>query len=258
MTRKKLTGLALIFFLAVFMKAWLRSAPAEDKKKLTAAQILKKCDDFHFFANDMEIHIDVTVTDKDGNKDYHKLIMYQKGKDKRLLRWVEPADLLDFAVLNKNANTMYVYEPSLGKVRRIASHAKKQTMLGYDYTLDESSILKLANEYDPALESEDATQYNLKLTQKSGKDLAWPILNVQVSKKYFNAKKIEYRDKNGKKHKTETRTGVKKWDGHLYCSKSVMKDHGKDHSTTYKYTEIKFNRGLDDDLFTKRALVRDE
>ena len=258
MGRKKLFGLTVISMAAVSMVAWLGSAPAEENKKLTAAQILEKCDDFHFFAKDMEIHIDVTVTDKDGKKDYHKLIMFQKGKDKRLLRWTEPADLADFAVLNKDADTMYVYEPSLGKVRRIASHAKKQTMLGYDYTLDESSVFRLATEYDPELESEDGKQYNLKLKQKSGKDLAWPVLNLYVNKKYFNTDKIEYRDKDGKKHKTETRTGVKKWDGHNYCSMSVMKDHGKNHSTTYKYTDVRFNRGLDDELFTKRALVRDE
>ncbi|MFH1436701.1 MAG: outer membrane lipoprotein-sorting protein [Pseudomonadota bacterium] len=258
MKGKKLMVRAVICTAIVFMVAWLGSAPAEEKAKLTAAKILDKCDDFHFFAKDMEIHIDVTVKDKEGKEDYHKLIMFQKGKDKRLLRWTEPADLADFAVLNKDANTMYVYEPSLGKVRRIASHAKKQTMLGYDYTLDESSIFRLANEYDPAIESEDDKQVNLKLTQKPGKDLAWPILNVVVNKKYFNADKIEYRDKDGKKHKTETRTGVKKWDGHNYCSMSVMKDHGKSHSTTYKYTDVRFNRGLDDDLFSKRALVRDE
>ena len=258
MKKRGLIAVVSLVLTAVFMTAMMGNTPAEDKKKLTAAQILKKCDDFHFFMEDMEIHINVTVIDKNGKKDHHKMAMLQKGKEKRLMRWLEPKDLADFSILNKDENTMYVYEPSLGKVRRIASHAKKQTFLGYDYTKSEASVFRLENAYDSKSIGEDDKHYKLYLTQKMDKDLAWPILRVFVNKKDFHATKIEYCDENDKKHKTEKRTGVKKWDGHLYGSRSEMVDHTKQHTTIYEYTEVKFNQGLDDELFTKRNLVRED
>ncbi|MFH1436702.1 MAG: outer membrane lipoprotein-sorting protein [Pseudomonadota bacterium] len=258
MRKKGLIAMAALGLAAVSLTALMHRAPAEEKNKLTAAQILKKCDDFHFFMEDMEIHIDVTVIAGMGKKDRHKMIMLQKGKEKRLMRWLEPKDIADFSILNKDENTMYVFEPSLGKVRRIASHAKKQTFLGYDYTKSEASIFRLENAYDPKSIGEDDGNYKLYLTQKKDKDLAWPILKVFVSKKDFHAAQIQYCDEKDKKHKTEMRSGVKAWDGHLYGSGSEMVDHTKQHTTIYEYTKVKFNQGLDDDLFTKRNLVREE
>jgi outer membrane lipoprotein-sorting protein len=236
----------------------LGGAGAEEATKLNAKQILKKCDDFHFFAKDTVYKIDVTLIDKDGKKSYMKLENYQKGAKKRLLRFTEPKDIAGFSILTIDENTMYVYEPSLGKVRRIASHAKKQSMLGNDFTLDEAGTFRLGSDYEPKLIGEDETSWTLFLTQKAGKDKAWPIQKVTVDKKKFFAAKIEYCDDKEKKHKTETRTKVKKLGGKWVTSNMKMVDHDKKHTTIYEMTELKFDANLPDELFTKRNLVRDE
>jgi outer membrane lipoprotein-sorting protein len=236
----------------------LSAARAEKSGKLTAKQILKKCDDFHFTKKDSMYVIKITLVDKNGKKSYMKMENYQKGTKKRLLRWIEPKDLAGFSVLSLDEDTMYVYEPSLGKVRRIASHAKKQNMLGSDFTLDEAGTFRLESDYDPKLIGEDESNYKLYLTQKTGKDKAWPIQKVNVDKKKFFAAKIEYCDEKEKVHKTETRYKVKKLDGKWVTAIMKMVDHDKKHTTIHEMADAKFNISLPDDMFTKRNLVREE
>jgi outer membrane lipoprotein-sorting protein len=163
------------------------------------------------------------------------------------------------AILTKDKDTIYIYEPEFNKVRRVAAHAKKQTMLGMDYTMDESAQKHLYKQYDPKIVSDDASEAVLLLEQKSGLDKAWPQLKVHVDKDtHWIAKKIEYIDSKGKKRKTEKRKGVKKLGGRWVTSIMVMTDHGKKHSTTLLMKAAKFNKGLSDKMFTKRYLVREE
>jgi outer membrane lipoprotein-sorting protein len=258
MQGKHFKGLFLAFAAATVVIAGWKAAGAEGEKKPTAKEILKKCDDFHFGFKDSSYKIDVTLIDKDGKKSFMKLENYQKGSDKRLLRFTEPKDIAGLAILNKDANTMYVYEPSLGKVRKIATHAKKQTMLGLDFTLDEASTFRYDSDYDPKLIGEDEGGYKLFLTQKSGRDKAWPVVKITVDKKKWFASKIEYCDAKEKMHKTEVRSNVKQLSGRWVTARMTMTDHGKKHTTIYDMADAKFNTGLSDELFTKRNLVREE
>jgi len=233
---------------------------ADDKApgSLSALQILKKCDDFHHGYEDSYMKLLTVIKDKDGNKTELGSEMWEKG-EKRLMVFSDPPDISGMAVLTKDIDTIYVYEPEFNKVRRVAAHAKKQTMFGMDYTMDESAQMHLHKQYDVKMLSEDATEAVLLLEQKSGLDKAWPKLKVFVDKEnHWISKKIEYLDKKGKKHKTEVRKGVKKMGGRTVTSIMAMKDHGKKHSTTIIMKAAKFNKGLSDKMFTKRYLVREE
>jgi outer membrane lipoprotein-sorting protein len=225
---------------------------------LSALEILEKCDDFHFGYEDSYYKILTVIKDKDGNKSELKNEMWEKD-EMRLLIFSEPPDVAGMAILVKDPDTIYIYEPEFNKVRRVAAHAKKQTMLGMDYTLDESGQKHLHKQYDPKLLSEDSSEAVLLLEQKAGLDKAWPKLKVTVDKEtHWYARKIEYLDKKGKKRKTEVRKNVKKLGGRWVAALMVMKDHGKKHSTALILKAAKFNKGLPDKMFTKRYLVREE
>ena len=233
---------------------------ADDKApgSLSALEILKKCDDFHHGYEDSYYKIRVVIKDKDGNKSEMMQEMWEKG-EKRLLVFSDPPDVAGMAILTKDKDTIYIYEPEFNKVRRVAAHAKKPTMLGMDYTMDESAQKPLHKVYDPKILSEDTSEAVLLLEQKSGLDKAWPQLKVHVDKDtHWIAKKIEYLDSKGKKRKAEKRKGVKKLGGRWVTSIMAMTDHGKKHSTTLILKAAKFNKGLSDKMFTKRYLVREE
>jgi outer membrane lipoprotein-sorting protein len=225
---------------------------------LTADQILERCDEFHHGYSDSQITVRTVIKDKDGNKTLLLSEMFEKGQ-KRLMIFSEPPDIAGMAVLAKDPDTIYVYEPEFNKVRRIAAHAKKQTMFGMDYTMDESGIRHLAVHYKPSIESEDEKQAVLVLKQKPGKDKAWPKLKLTIQKdSHWEAVKIQYFDDKGKKRKTETRKGLKKLGGRLVTSVMIMKSHVKKHSTTLIMKKAKYNQGLTDKMFSKRYLIREE
>jgi outer membrane lipoprotein-sorting protein len=236
-------------------------AGAADETKpgtLTAEEILDRCDDFHYGYNDSHLNLLTIIKDKDGLKSELRYEMWEK-EDSRLLVFAEPPDIKGMAILTKVPDTIYIYEPEFNKVRRVAAHAKKQTMLGMDYTLDESAQKHLHKQYDVTLVSEDETEAVLELTQKAGLDKAWPRLKVWVDKTdHWIAKKIEYQDEKGKKHKTETRKGVKQLGGRWVTSIMTMKDHDKKHSTTLIIKKAEYNKGLPDSMFSKRYLIREE
>jgi hypothetical protein len=99
----------------------------------------------------------------------------------------------------------------------------------------------------------------LWLEQKKGLDKAWPELRVHVDKEhYWAATKIEYHDENGKKKKTEVRKKFKKFTAGVAPSVMVMTDHAKKHSTAIIIKSIALNKGLPDEMFSKRYLVREE
>ena len=225
---------------------------------LTADEILERCDTFHHGHNDSQITVQTVIKDKDGSKSVLLSEMWEKGQ-KRLMIFSEPPDIAGMAVLAKDPDTIYVYEPEFNKVRRIAAHAKKQTMFGMDYTMDESGMRHLAVHYKPTIEKEDGSQVVLVLEQKPGEDKAWPKLRLTIQKdSHWEATKLQYFDDKGKKRKTETRKKLKKLGGKFVTAVMVMKNHDKKHSTTLILKKAKYNQGLPDKMFSKRYLIRED
>jgi outer membrane lipoprotein-sorting protein len=237
------------------------SAAAKDDKKpgsLTALEILERSDDFHFGYQDSHLHVLTVVKDKDGSKSELKYEVWEKG-DKRLIILSEPPDVAGMAVLTKDEDTIYVYEPEFNKVRRIASHAKKQTMFGMDYTSDETATKHLHKCYDPKIKSETESEAILVLTQKPDKDKAYPKLEITVEKNNHGATtKTLFFDEKGKKKKTEVRSKIGELGGRYLAVVTTMTDHAKKHSTTLIVKSAEYDKGLSDKMFTKRYLIREE
>ncbi len=225
---------------------------------LTAAGILERCDAFHYFYGDSHMTVTSILEDKEGKKTEMGMEMWEKG-EKRLMQFLSPPDVAGMAVLVKDEDTIYVYDPEFNKVRRIATHAKKQTMLGSDYSFDEMATKALHPSYDATIESEDSGKAVLLLVQKQGEAKAWPSLRVHVDKKkHWMASTIEYLDAAGKKKKVEERGTLKSFSGHLIPTVIKMTTIAKKHSTTNVVKTAEHDKGLPDEMFTKRFLIREE
>jgi outer membrane lipoprotein-sorting protein len=226
--------------------------------ELDAEEILARCDDFHFFYEDAHMQVRSVLKDEHGDVEAMDTEVWEKGR-KRLVTFHSPPEVAGMAVLVKDPDTIYVYEPEFNKVRRIASHAKKQSMLGSDYSFDEMATKRLGLSYTPTIVSEDAHSAVLRLEVEPGHDRAWPRLEVHVDKdRHFMAEKIHYYDEDGEKAKTETRRKLETSGGWTYPTVLTMTDHSRKHSTTNIVEEIAHDIGLEDKLFTKRHLIRED
>jgi len=240
----------LLIMLIVF--AFVNSVPM----CMDALDIVKKGDAVVNAPEDAYILATMTLVDKNGIKNERKSEMYQKGAEKRLVRFLSPADQKGIGFLTLPNDVMYLYLPAFHKIRQIASHVKSQTFAGTDLTYEELSEFELAKDNNPELVREESDSYVIKLIPevKKGKDYIY--LLIWYRKDNFYPVIIEYYDNNGKIYKTIERKDLKKIKGYWISMKMEVKDLKKSHSTINIMDKVDFDLGLDDDVFTKRNLIR--
>ena len=84
----------------------------------------------------------------DGNVREGRFLMLQNSGDKRLLRFLSPADMRNTAMLTMGKGELYVYLPADRRVRRLGTSALHQTFLGADFYAEDLGAVRLKDEYD--------------------------------------------------------------------------------------------------------------
>jgi len=87
---------------------------------------------------------------------------------------------------------------------------------------------------------------------------AWVRTRMVVDKVRHFINRMDFFDALDSKSpaKTETRTGVKKMGGYWNQTLITMKNNRTGHRSELRFFDFKVNTGLDDGLFTPRALMR--
>lgn len=222
---------------------------------LSAAEILERVDRTVNAPKDQEMEATLVLIDEKGSEQTRVIQMYQKGSDRRLARFTEPADQRGIAVLSLPGGTIYVYLPAYKKVKRIASHVKNNRFAGTDFSYEDMEAKSYSTAYrESALQSEEE-HYVLQLVPQDpaseySKQIMW------VRKDNFMADKIEFYDRSGRLYKRLTGGGIEKIDGYWVAREQEMVDLIRNHRTRMILGEIRFDNGLSDELFTERYLSR--
>jgi outer membrane lipoprotein-sorting protein len=229
-------------------------SPLAEAESATAQGILKKADDVNNDYRDQEFVTRMTLKSGDKVEKVVEMQVLQKGGTKRLIRIMKPADVRGLAVLVEDVNTAYVYLPQFNKVRRVATHANKQSFLGSDFTEVEMGIIRYGDSFEPALAGRDGDAFVLKLTPRPGKGFDLAYLKMWVDRRTSFITKIEYYGPGDAKLKTQTLGEIKTIGGVTTQTRVIMTDHFKNHSTEMEILSVKENQGLKDEVFTLRAL----
>lgn len=224
--------------------------------QLTAIEILKKVDEVSYAPKDQFYKSKVILIDKNGREAYREALMYQKGTNKRLVRFTEPADIRGIGFLSLPEDVNYVYLPAFKKSRRIASHIKNQNFAGTDFTYEDMEALTYSEKWEPELIQKSESHYVLKLTPKKGRTSDYSKLIMYARADNFYPEKIEYYDKVGNLCKILTRRRIEKIGNYWVAIESEMKDLRKNHTTKLILEDVKFDTNLSDDIFTIRNLER--
>ena len=248
MQLQKLITLIMVLFMSCAI-----SGTAQD---LSALEIVKKADAVVNAPKDQYLDSKMILINKSGDQKIRKTVMYQKGDEKRLIRFLSPADQKGIGFLSLPNDVNYLYLPAFHKVRKIASHIKNQSFAGTDFSYDDMSSFKYAEEYDIRLLETTAEHYVLNLTPKPGIKKDYSKLKMWVAKESFYPVKIEHFDKAGNLWKVMTREKVVKKGDYWVSMEMEMKDLKKQHSTKTIIDKIELDSGLSDQVFTKRNLQR--
>jgi outer membrane lipoprotein-sorting protein len=221
-----------------------------------AAAVLDKMDNIFYSPLDKQGKVSIILIDKAGKEKVREAEMFQKGRDKKLYRYTKPESQIGVATLSLPNGVMWLYMPAFEKPKRISMLAKNQSFTGTDFSYEDMATTPYSERFIPDSLVIQGDQYILRLLPKSAKSNYSKIL-VWINKTYGYPAYMEYYNETGKRIK-ESVYKYEKIGKYWNASEMVMKDFEKNHSTKILLTDVKFDQGLPDDIFTVEKLKPSE
>jgi outer membrane lipoprotein-sorting protein len=207
----------------------------------------------------------MTIVTTSGSKRTFVQESWSKDKgEKNLVRYLEPRRVKDQAVLMlNNADDIWMFFPRTQRVRKLATHAKKQKMQGSDFSYEDmgSGDAFIEDYVSKRLEDEESEGYDcykLELARKPESDLSYSRLIIWVIKENFVPIAIDYYDEDNasRRLKRLVQSDIRVIDGISTAMKAVMLNLNDNTQTELEMLEVEFNIALDDSMFTERALKK--
>jgi outer membrane lipoprotein-sorting protein len=221
----------------------------------SAQEMIRRVDRTLNAPKDQKMTATLVLIDKNGKRQERVIEMLQKGSDRRLARFLAPADQEGIAVLTLPKGMIYVYLPAYKTVKRIASHVKNNRFAGTDFTYEDMEARDYSESYRSELLREEEDAYVLELVpSERGSD--YSRLVMWVRRDIFLPAATEFYDRKGNLVKKMTSGRVEKVDGYWISRETEMVDFNRDHRTRMILDDIELDTGLSDDVFTTRYLQR--
>lgn len=212
----------------------------------------------------------ILINDK-GQERNRKVQVYRKdyGKDSKMVMFfMDPADVKDTGFLSWNYDDeskdddQWLYLPALKKVRRISSSKKKDYFMGTDFTyedmgdrdVDDYTYKHLGTEVLDGIEC-----YHLEMTPKNDeivKKTGYGRGEMWVRPDIWMGLKMKFYDKKLKFLKDLTLSDIEQIDGIWTAKTMTMVNEQEKHKTVFHFSNITYNSGLDDEIFSQRRLEK--
>jgi hypothetical protein len=213
--------------------------------------------------------ISLTITEKNNSVRNRTISMqtksYQEGTEKRMIRFIDPADVRGTSMLiidNKTlADEMWIYLPALKKTRRIVSTEKGKSFMSSEFSNADMSSPTLS----------DFTNRHLR---NSGENNQWIIESIPInedkadeygySKKvtYLSAdkylvNKMEFYNFDNQLYKViEIKAVLPGSNGRYLISDMYAKNLLNGRSSELKFANVKMDQVIDDSVFTIQNLEK--
>ena len=248
--------------IAAVLVASVSNALAE----LSVDEIVNKANAAAYYAgNDGRAAVEMNIVDKSGSTRTRKFALLRMntagGSQKFYVYFKEPADLYKQVFLvwkeveDGKDDSRWMWLPALNLKRSIAPGDKRTSFVGSDFVYEDVSGRNLREDTHELIETTD-TQYVVKNTPTKPDDVEFSYYTVRIDKDTFLPRKAEYFDKNGKLYRTVEATKVETIQGFPTVTESVVKDLNTGGSTVNTFSNIEYNIGLDENIFTERFLRR--
>jgi len=190
---------------------------------------------------------------------------YSKNKgEKSLMKYLEPGRVKGQTVLMlNNADDIWMYFPRTNRVRKLATHAKRQKVQGSDFSYEDmGSSNEFIDDYNSVLigeeEKEERLCYKLELTRKEDSDAGYSRLTVWVEKESYIPVRISYYHEKDKNllEKELILSDVQTIDGIPTPMEMVMYNKLDDTKTTMRFKELTYDVDLSDNLFSEMGMKK--
>lgn len=233
-------------------------------EELPVEEIVQKANVVSYYAGkDGRADVKMTIRDAKGGtrvREFTILRMNAENEDQKFYVYFKtPADVRSMAYLVwKNAgkdDDRWLWLPAMNLKKRIAPGDKRTSFVGSDFLYEDVSGRAIDADEHELLETTD-THYRIKSIPKDAGEVEFSHFEVWIDKQTFLPWKAEYYDKNGKLYRTVEATRVETIQDYPTVVESVAKDLKSGNSTVNTFTNIKYDLGLNERIFTERFLRR--
>lgn len=237
--------------LLIAVAAWATPALAE-----TGAEVMARLDAQSTQSADVTMTLDMVIRDGKGSESARTLKVWQKGDDRRLVKFVSPARVAGVGLLATGEDSIQLYLPTYGRARRVSGSARGDAFMGTNFSIDDLARLSFASEYTAELLDEDDDHWHLRLTPQRPEDHEHDLLEMWVRRTDAVFDRIEYIDGKGTVIRRITVSDVRDEGSRPVAHSIEIEDLRTGRSTAATVRDVAFDSGLEDDLFTTRYLLR--
>jgi len=227
-------------------------------EELTARQIVEKVDEVAYSKSSKAAARQIITT---AGGDVRELAFEgytMDGTEKGLSEYITPAKVKGVKILTLNkGDDIWTYFPRTGRVRKIASSARKQKVMGSDFSYEDFAPGDFEIDYKARLvgrEKEAGDEcYKLELIP-TPEGPAYSKLIGWVRASDFVPLRLDYYDEEGELLKRLTLSEIKEIQGHPTAMKMTMTNLQEGGNTVIVTDSVEYDLPLKESLFSDRTL----
>ncbi len=152
-----------------------------------------------------------------------------------------------------------IYIPSLDLVKRIAVKDKNSSFVGSDFSYEDVSGRHWTEDKHSLLTEDVLDEHDVFVILSvpiHAKNASFSYKKSWIDKRTFLPLKEEYYDAKDTLVKIFTADKIEEIGGFFIVTQRTMENKKKNHRTTVVFSEIQFNAGIEENIFTERYLRR--
>jgi len=232
--------------------------------ELAVDDIISKANEASYYAGeDGRADVKMIITDSQGSTREREFTVLRKnteGRNQKFYVYFQaPADVRQMAYLVwKNVggdDDRWLWLPALNLNKRIAPGDKRTSFVGSDFVYEDVSGRGIEEDTHELVETSDIL-YKIKNTPNDPNSVEFSHYYVWIDKDSFLPQKAEYYDKSDKLYRTVEALKTESIQGFPTVTESIAADIKSGSSTKNIFTNIKYNLGLSEQIFTEQFLRR--
>ncbi len=246
----------LLFFLAVPLRAADLTSADEIVNRANLAA--------YYGGDDGRASVAMTITDGQGRQRTREFVILRRdvsdgGPQQFYVYFKKPADVRKMVFMVHKFidqdDDRWLYLPDLDLVKRIAASDKRTSFVGSHFLYEDVSGRATTEDVHQLEETTDQF-YVIKNTPKDPAGVEFSSYTVWIDKKTMLPVRAEYFDKKGEKYRLVEAVETKDIQGYPTVTKSRVKDLLSGGETVSVFSNIRYDIGLKEKIFTERYLRR--
>ena len=220
----------------------------------------------YYQGNDGRAKVEMTIKNKQGQTREREFIILRKdvqdgGDQKYFVYFHKPADVRKMVYMVhkhvelKKDDDRWLYLPALDLVKRVAAGDKRTSFVGSDFLYEDVSGRSLEEDIHE-LVGTNGQFFVVKNIPKEPDTVEFSYYNVAIDRTNFVPMKMEFYDKQEKLHRVIESKKVEIIQDFPTVVKSLVSDLKTGSTTEMEFSDVKYDIGLDEDIFTERYLRR--